>query len=138
VTYPVAVLLKPDAVRLYEPGELDAHGWREPDPRELVWEGLGNLQPGSGRSDQRATDDGGAGPFEPRRYPEATVYLPPAAPLRDGMIVEVRGDLWSIAESRLVEDPRGLGGPLSCWVASANGIAWPEGEGEPGDGGEDA
>jgi hypothetical protein len=120
----VTVLLAVDQVALYLPGELDAHGWREPPDESTAcpcWTGAGNLQLYTGSSDPRAVAGGGRGPHDPRRVGAGNVFLPPGADPVDGMTAVVRGEAWVLSEVRFINDPTG-GGFLSCWSASVTAV----------------
>jgi hypothetical protein len=123
----VSLLLAEDSVTLYPAGYPDGHGWVMPEG-EPIWHGLGNLQPTPGRHDPRAAEGGGHGPFAPEAGEVATLYLPPDAPVADGVWAEVRGVSWYLSQARLMADPFGLGGDLTCWqVNAASTSRWPEG-----------
>jgi len=122
----VSLLLAPDVVALYPGGGSDSHGWALPDNAAPVWEGPGNLQPVPGRSDAGAADGGGHGPYDPAHGAAAVIYLPPDAPVADGIAAVVRGQGWVLSQARLIEDPAGM--DLTCWVATATGVdTWPSG-----------
>jgi hypothetical protein len=115
------LLLARDSIALYEPGAVDAHGWREPPPgdAEPLWAGLGNHQPQAGRSDPLAAEGGGRGPFEPARDAVANLYLPPeAGPLVDGMTAVIEGVPYVLSQTRRIDDPLDPD-DLTCWVAVA-------------------
>jgi hypothetical protein len=115
----VTVLLANDAVALYLPGELDAHGWRVPPDDATssrpVWSGVGNLQLYQGTSDPRAESGGGRGPHDPNRVAAGNLFLPPGADPLDGMTAVVRGQVWVLSLVRFITDPTDLAGFLSCW-----------------------
>jgi hypothetical protein len=113
----VSLLIGRDPVALYPAGGADSHGWVLPGARP-VWEGIGNLQAGPGRSDPRAADGGGHGPQDPAAIPSAVLYLPPEAPLVDGMTAEIAGRRYAVSQARIVNDPRPTG-ELDCWAATA-------------------
>jgi hypothetical protein len=116
----MGLLLDPDPVALYEPAGEDGHGWALPGDGPPVWSGRGNLQPAPGGTDRTAADGGGHGPHDPAAHPSAVLYLPPAAPVAEGMVAEVGGRLWALSQVRRVTDPRGLD-DLDCWTATATG-----------------
>jgi len=122
----VSLLLAPSTVALYEETPApDAHGWALPDLSAPVWQGQGSLQRSPGRSDGQAAQGGGHGPYDPNAGALAQLYLPPDAPVADGVIAEVDGQHYWLSQARPVRDPRG-GGGLDCWVATATGTGgWP-------------
>lgn len=122
----MTLLLAADTAELYPPGELDAHGWREPG-QTPEWSGPANLQLQAGRSDPRAAEGGGHGPHDPARDHVAYLYLPADAPVKDGITAWVRNEYYVLSETRQVTDPLAIGGPLTCWVALATVIARPGG-----------
>lgn len=121
----MTLMLATDPVELYPAaGGADGHGWAEPGA-EPVWSGTGNLQAQPGRSDARAADGGGHGPYDPRHGSAAVLLLPPDAPLIDGMTAVVRGQVFALSQSRLIPDPLGSGW-LDCQAATATGTdGWP-------------
>jgi hypothetical protein len=126
----VSLLLTPDHVVLYPAGELDPRGWREPGD-EPAWEGAGNLQLQPGITDPRAADGGGRGPHDPARDHTGQLYLPPDAPVADGMAAVVRGDTYWLGQTRLMEDPT-AGARAACWVSTVTGTrTWAEGGSGP-------
>jgi hypothetical protein len=113
----VSVLLAADAVELYRPGDLDAHGWREADPGGcLLWSGLGNLQLGPGLSDPRAAGGGGRGPSQPQAAETGVLFLPPEAEPVEGSAARIRCRVFLLSQVHLVADP--TGGMLDCWQAT--------------------
>jgi hypothetical protein len=120
------LLLGADAVTLYrEATAADAHGWALADLSAPVWTGAGSFQRSPGRTDARADQGGGHGPYDPRSGALALLYLPPDAPVADGLIAEVGGQTFALSQTRPVHDPRGTG-DLDCWVAVATGTGgWP-------------
>lgn len=124
----MSLMLAPDPVELYRPGELDAHGWRELGGGAPFWRGAGNLQLAPGPSDPRAAAGGGRGPAEPAADERGLLYLPPDAELAEGCGARIRGRLFVLSQVRYVADPIGVGGGLDCWMATATGTgAWPDG-----------
>lgn len=120
----MALLLAADHVTLYPAGATDAHGWALPGATP-AWQGEGSLQPGPGRADPAAAQGGGHGPYDPAHGALATLYLPPDAPVADGMTAEVGGQQFALSQARLVTDPLGTSA-LDCWVATATGTdTWP-------------
>lgn len=114
----MSLLLRPDQVALYSPaGGSDEHGWELAGTRS-VWDGHGNYQPGPGWSDPTARDAGGRGPHAPAGTDTGNLYLPPEAPVADGMVAVVNGTAFTLGQARLVRDPRGVG-DLDCWVTAA-------------------
>ena len=121
----VSVLLGADQVTLYRAAPPDAHGWALPDLSSPVWTGAGSFQRAQGRTDAGAAQGGGHGPYDPNAGALATIYLPPGAPVADGLIAEVGGEHYWLGQARPVHDPRGTG-DLDCWVATATGtVGWP-------------
>jgi hypothetical protein len=121
----VTVLLAVDQVELYQPGELDATGWREPPDESTArpcWTGRGNLQLYTGSSDPRAGPGGGRGPHDPRRVGAGNVFLPSGACPVDGMTAVVRCQAFVLSEVRFIADPTGIDGFLSCWSASVTAV----------------
>jgi len=115
------LLLSPAQVALYDQAaDPDTHGWAQPDLSAPVWQGQCSYQPGPGPSDPRASEGGGAGPYEPNAAALATLYLPPDAPVADGMVAVVGSQHLALARARLVTDPTGTG-QLDCWVAEGHG-----------------
>jgi hypothetical protein len=115
----VSLLLAVDQVTLYAPPPgSDAHGWAL-EPTAQVWAGAGNLQRTPGRSDVFAAAGGGHGPHAPNVQPGAILYLPPGAPVADGVVAEIGGQRFALSQARYVTDPRGTG-DLDCWVATAD------------------
>ena len=114
----MSLLLAPVQVTLYDPpAGADKHGWATA-PSAQVWQGNGNLQRMPGRADALASWAGGHGPFSPAHSDLATLYLPPDAPLHDGMMASVGGKNWALSQTRLVADPRGTG-EMDCLTATA-------------------
>jgi len=113
----MAVLLANTEVELYPAGGEDGHGWALPGA-VLAWRGAGSWQPAPGVSDAAAGDRGGHGPQRPATAALGQVYLPPDAPVADGVVAVIGGRAYALAQARLVTDPRGHG-DLDCWVASA-------------------
>lgn len=125
------LLLGIDEVALYAPGDLDAHGWREPGDGPAAWTGTGNLQLTPGVSDPRAESGGGHGPHGPARDLTGTLFLPTGAEPAEGMIAEIRDRLFVLSQVRYVADPITPGGGIACWAATATTVdTWPKG-GEP-------
>jgi len=120
------LLLAADPVTLYHrSATADEHGWAVPDLSASIWTGTGSLQRTQGRSDAGAGQGGGHGPYDPNAGALAALYLPPDAPVADGVIAEVGGQHFYLSQSRPVHDPRGSG-DLDCWVATATGTeGWP-------------
>lgn len=121
----MTVLLAPDPVALYPAAGADEHGWALPgtDP---AWSGSGNLQLALGRSDPRAADGGGHGPHQPAAVPEGTLYLPPEAPVVEGIVAVVRGRAFVLSSVRLIPDPTYPTGGLTCWACLASdSTQWP-------------
>lgn len=122
------LLLARDAVTLYPAGVSDdAHGWAEPgDAAAPLWTGTGNFQGRPGRSATLAADSGGHGPFDPLAGAAGVLYLPPDAPVEDGMLAELRGQRFALSQAFYVTDPADPGGALDCWAAVATGLdGWP-------------
>lgn len=118
----MTLLLATDQVALYPAGNApDSHGWEQPGTTP-AWTGTGNLQAQAGRSDSRAADGGGHGPYDPRTGAAALLLLPPDAPVADGMTALVRGEPYALSQVRLITDPTGTGG-LDCWAATATGTS---------------
>ncbi len=118
------LLLAADTITLFAAGAADTHGWAQPGTT-AAWTGQGSLQAGPGRTDPLAADAGGHGPFAPQHGLLAVLYLPPDAPVTEGMVAEVGGQHYHLSQARLVKDPLGSGG-LDCWVAVATGTDdWP-------------
>jgi hypothetical protein len=120
-------MLAPDQVDLYPgSGQADAHGWALPPEAEAAWSGQGNLQAQPGRSDARATDGGGHGPYEPGQSPSAVLLLPPEAEPQDGQVAMIRGRPWVLSQTRLVLDPLGEAAlapdALTCYAATATEV----------------
>lgn len=111
------ILLAPEPVALYAAEGADSHGWALPGSAEL-WAGHGTLQAAPGVSDGLAGAGGGHGPYDPRSGASATLYLPPDAPVADGLVATVAGRRFYLSQTRLVTDPRGTG-DLDCYVATA-------------------
>lgn len=115
----MSVLIATDAVELYEPGEADATGWREPPgDGPPYWYGAGSLQPNAGITDQAGSERGGHGPHDPAAINTAILFLPLDASPREGHTALIRGGSWVLSQVRLVTDPLG-GGALDCWLATA-------------------
>jgi hypothetical protein len=119
----VSVLLAPDPVELFLPGDLDGHGWREgpPEGTRPYWKGAGNLQlavGGQGGSDPRGTGGGGRGPHDPATIMSGTLYLPPDAEPLEGATARVRGKWYALSQVRLLGDPQG-GEGIDCFTATA-------------------
>jgi hypothetical protein len=122
----VSLLLGADEIALYPPAaSADAHGWAEPGTAPS-WTGTGNLQLVPGPSDPLAAGGGGHGPFDPNALPAGQVFLPPDAPLAEGCALFMRGTWYAASQVRLIADPRGPAGGLTCWAASVIGTGdWP-------------
>lgn len=87
--------------------EVDSHGWALSEGRESVGEWPGNVQERLPTSDPRASDGGGAGPYDPAVQRTADVYLDPDAQVLKGDLLDAGdGVLW------LVNAVRPVGGPL--------------------------
>jgi hypothetical protein len=115
----VTVLLAADAVELYQPGDLDGHGWRDPgEGARPCWRGMGSLQLIAGLSEARAADGGGRGPYEPARTEAGNLFLPLGSNPADGMTARVRGQSFALGQVRLIQDPTVPGGGISCWAAA--------------------
>jgi hypothetical protein len=112
----VSLLLAADEVALYPPGGADPHGWALPGAAPS-WRGRGSWQPGPGASDPGAADRGGHGPQGPATVALGQLFLPPEAPVADGVVALVGGRRYALSQTRLVRDPRGTG-DLDCWAAS--------------------
>jgi hypothetical protein len=125
----VTLLLAPDLVALYEPGDPDTHGWVTADDlAPSVWEGPGNLQAQAGRSSGTADAAGGHGPWDPNRSEAATLFLPTDAPVRDGLRAVIRGRSYALSQSRLIEDPTDPTAGIACWMITATGVdTWARG-----------
>ena len=121
----MSLLLARDAVTLFPPaGPDDGHGWATPAP-SAVWAGTGNFQARPGRTMTQAADAGGHGPFDPLAGAAGVLYLPPDAPVADGMVAELRGERFALSQTYRVPDPL-PGGALDCWAAIATGLdGWP-------------
>lgn len=118
----MSLLLAADAVTLYAATGADGHGWATADLSTPLWSGAGSLQTSAGRVSALAGDGGGAGPYSPAHSSSAQLYLPPDAPVADGVIAEVRGEHYALSQSRLVTDPTGSAA-LDCWAATATGTS---------------
>jgi hypothetical protein len=112
------LLLARDPVTLYASASGDSHGWATGDPGPPLWTGTGNLQRAPGRSDPLAGDAGGGGPFAPASIATSVLFLPPDAPVADGLIADVAGQRFALSQTRIVADPRGTA-DLDCWTATA-------------------
>ena len=120
----MSLLLDPQPVTLYASTGADGHGW-ESAPDLPLWTGQGSLQAAPGVSDALAAGGGGAGPYAPRAGAAAVLYLPPDAPVTDGLVATVAGRSYYLGRSRLVTDPTGSG-DLDCYVAEATSAdEWP-------------
>jgi hypothetical protein len=118
----MSVNLAPSPVTLYSPPPgADAHGWAL-EPTAQVWTGQGSLQPGPARSDALAAQGGGHGPHDPKWSALGVLYLPPDAPVTEGMVAAVGGEHYAVSQARLVTDPRGTG-DLDCWTATVTGTS---------------
>jgi len=124
--------LAADEVTLHPPGDLDEHGWRNPDDFPVpAWTGTGNLQLAPGVSDPRAAAGGGHGPHGPARDETGTLYLPADAPAADGWTAQVRGRVFVLSQVRLITDPASPGGGIACQAATVTTTdTWPGG-GDP-------
>jgi hypothetical protein len=120
----VTLLLAPDQVALYEPGDPDTHGWvtAEDQDQAPLWEGPGNLQAQAGRSAGTADAAGGHGPWDPNRSDLATLFLPTDAPVRDGLRAVIRGRSYALSQARLIEDPTDPTAGIACWMTTATGV----------------
>ena len=118
---PVALILAPDRVELYDPGPRDAYGWQDPpaEPPRARWCGEGNLQLAGGLSNPRGDAGGGYGPHNPARSPSGVLYLPPEACPVEGASARVRGRWWVLSQVRDITDPGGTG--LGCYMATVTG-----------------
>ena len=118
------LLLFPDTVDLHGPlSTVDTYGSAEPDP-VVVWTGPGNLQLNGGVSDPRASDGGGAGPYDPAQAPAGQLFLPDDAPVAEGCVADIRGAQYVLSQTYLAVDP--VAGDLGCWVATAREVSsWP-------------
>ena len=115
------LLLAPDDVALLDPTDTeDSTGWELP-PTGILWQGRGNLQPYPGLVSARAADQGGGGPYDPTFTSLATLYLPPDAPVAEGITADVRGRQYVLSQVRFLRDPQGLG-VLDCWAATASSV----------------
>jgi hypothetical protein len=122
----VSVLLPTDTAALYQPGDLDPHGWREEGTLGPYWEGECSLQLAPGVSDGRAAAGGGHGPHGPAVDSTGVLFLPPELVIADGMTADIRGRTFVLSQTRLVKDP--LGGLLDCWTATVTtSDTWPAG-----------
>jgi hypothetical protein len=116
----VSLLLAVDQVELFAPPPgSDEHGWAL-EPTAQVWTGPGNLQRAPGRADAYAGTGGGHGPYDPAHSSLAVLYLPPDAPVADGVLAVIGGQSFALSQARYVTDPRGSG-DLDCWTATATG-----------------
>lgn len=113
----MSVLLASDELTLYRAEGKDAHGWALPGSTP-AWTGKGSLQLTAGLTDQGATFFGGAGPYDPARAQQGTVYLPPDAPAVEGMVLVARDHPYVLGALRFVGDPVGAG--ADCLVASVS------------------
>jgi hypothetical protein len=105
------ILLDPTPVTLSRADvAVDAHGWVEGSARLPVWEGTGNVQARSPRSD-RTMSSGGGGPYAPTVAGEAVAYLPPGCPAQPGDVLAAADDPtpWLVAGVRVSRDPVGGG-----------------------------
>lgn len=117
----MTVLLAADEVELYPAGDLDGHGWQEPDESyPPSWRGMGSLQLVGGLSDPRASTGGGHGPNNPARTEAGNLFLPPAALPVEGMTARVRGLVFVLSQVRLMVDPTDPGGGIGCWAATVS------------------
>jgi len=114
------LLLAPDTVDLHGPSSTeDQYGWAQPD-EGVVWTGLGNLQLAGGTSDPRASEGGGAGPYDPKYHAIGQVFLPTDAPVVEGCTIDVQGKRYVLSQTRIVADPVGLG--LDCWMCAVTEV----------------
>lgn len=116
----MSLLLAPDLVELYRPGDLDAHGWREEPPEDSrpYWCGKGNLQLLIGASSPAAAGAGGQGPHGPATIIDGTLYLPPEVVPVEGSTAVVRGSRYVLSQVRLIADPL-AGTEVECVAATA-------------------
>jgi hypothetical protein len=117
----MSLLLGADWVTLLAPATDDPHGWTLPGTT-VLWEGSGNLQRAAGQTDIGMGTGGGQGPFNPNWAELGQLFLPPDAPVVDGVIAQVGGTQYVLRQCRPVHDPRGTG-DLDCWVAVVNGVS---------------
>jgi hypothetical protein len=80
---------------------------------------VGNLQLAGGRSDPRAAEGGGHGPYSPAAGLSGVLYLPPDASPAEGAAATCRGQTFVLSQIREITDPADTG--LSCWMATATG-----------------
>jgi hypothetical protein len=124
----VSVLLPTDDVALFAAGVPDAHGWvgaGDDNAAAPMWSGRGALQLSAGITAPGASQGGGAGPFAPAMTPLGSVFLPPDAPVADGMVLTARGRRYVLSSTHLVVDPIGAGN--DCMVASVSELEVEEG-----------
>lgn len=117
----MALILANDPVQLYDPAPSDRYGWEDPPPSppRPRWCGVGNLQLAGGRSDPRAADAGGRGPYAPAAGLVGVLYLPMDAAPAEGSAVRARGLGFVLSQVREITDPADTG--LGCWMATATG-----------------
>lgn len=115
----MSVLLPTDDIGVWDPEVVDdAHGWAEETTPTRVWFGLGSVQEAQPvASDQANEEGGGQGPLDPAHLRTAAVYLPVAAVVNPGDLLEARGTWWVAQRVRFIADPAGLG--LDCQVVDA-------------------
>jgi len=120
----MTLLLGTDPVTLFAASGSDGHGWALAGSAQL-WQGTGNLQRSPGRSDPHSDAGGGSGPYDPRAGELATLYLPPSAPVADGLAADVGGRRYYLSQTRYISDPTGTAA-LDVWAATATESGqWP-------------
>lgn len=104
----MSVFLTSSTVEVWRasPVEYDTHDWAVQGTREKVDTRQGSVQERLPFSDPRASDAGGAGPYQPDVTRTADVYLPDDTTVAEGDYLLSNAVWW------LVNSVRPIGGPL--------------------------
>lgn len=124
----MSVLLPRDTIMWERPSRtLDGHGWALTESATDMGDIQGSVQEDTADSDPTAGEGGGSGPASPTSRRSAVAYLD--AHVLPGDVLTCNDVRWRVGPVWWVDDPRGPGGPLGCWLANLTEDVLPDEDG---------